>query len=87
MAKHPHQLLLVDKKTWKCIRENCSFFVHLGLAHILIGKAAICWNCEGVFTIAQWSLNDEKPICDECRSGVSDEVLEKYGLKEGEDNE
>jgi hypothetical protein len=78
MAKHPHLLLLINKKTWKCTLDGCGFFVHLGLAHVLVGKNAICWNCEGIFSLTESSLRDDKPICPECKIGVSEDVLEKY---------
>jgi hypothetical protein len=81
MAKHPHKLLLLNGKTWRCVRDGCAFFVHSGLAHILIGKQAICWDCEEQFALAQWSLKDDKPICNDCRSlraGVQSEALDDY---------
>ena len=74
MAKHPHLLLLVNKKTWKCAFEGCAFFVHLGLEHLLIGKHATCWECKEMFPITQNSLSREKPICDDC-NGMSDDVI------------
>jgi len=77
MAKHPHLLLLVNKKTWKCNLEGCGFFVHLGLAHILIGKQAICWSCEERFVVSEDSLKEEKPRCNECKIGVSEDVIEQ----------
>jgi hypothetical protein len=77
MAKHPHLLILLNKKTWKCMLEGCNFFVHLGLAHVLVGKSAICWNCEGRFTLNEAALKEDKPRCDECRIGMSAEELER----------
>jgi hypothetical protein len=71
MAKHPHRLLLMDKKTWKCTLDGCSFFVHLGLAHILIGKSAVCWGCGDTFTLNEYALKEDQPRCDECRLGNS----------------
>lgn len=71
MAKHPHKLLLVGKKTWKCQIEGCAFFVHLGLAHILVNKRAVCWNCEEVFSVDEDSLKDEKPKCMDCRLALN----------------
>jgi hypothetical protein len=35
MAKHPHRVILLNKKTWRCTLEGCNFFVHVGLAHVL----------------------------------------------------
>lgn len=78
MAKHPHLLALINKKTWKCMLDGCSFFVHTGLQHVLVGKSAVCWHCEDKFPLNEMSLKDDKPICDECRTGVSQEVLDMY---------
>lgn len=74
MAKHPHKLILMDKKTWRCILPGCSFFVHLGLAHVLIGKLAICSKCGEQFTLNERALQDDMPQCNTCRIGVLDEM-------------
>lgn len=66
MAKHPHRLMLFNRKTWKCV--ECSFFVHLGLAHVLIGKEAVCWGCGDEFIIDGEALKDEQPKCEPCRT-------------------
>ena len=87
MAKHPHKLILMSKKTWKCALTGCSFFVHLGLAHVLIGKAAICWDCESPFEVSETSLTEDKPRCNECRTGMSEEELSQFiDTKMGEKN-
>jgi len=81
MAKHPHLLILMNKKTWKCALEGCGFFVHLGLAHILIGKTAICWDCQEKFMVSEESLKEEKPRCYECKTGVNiEQYLKDKGL-------
>ena len=67
MAKHPHKLFLKDNKTWKCALDGCSFFVHLGLAHILEGKSAECWDCNDSFIISESSLKEPKPRCNDCK--------------------
>lgn len=67
MSKHPHRLILMNKKTWKCTLEGCSFFVHLGLAHILVGKIGICWECGEQFQIDEYALKEEMPRCTDCR--------------------
>ncbi len=79
MAKHPHRLLFINGKTWKCTLPGCSFFVHQGLAHLLLGKQAICWECGEQFTVDARSLEDEQPKCDMCRSVVpTPEALENF---------
>ena len=67
MAKHPHRLLLQQQRTWKCTLPGCTFFVHVGLAHILIGKQAVCWECGETFTLDEEALKDEMPKCFDCR--------------------
>jgi hypothetical protein len=67
MAKHPHRLILLNKKTWKCTLDGCNFFVHLGLAHVLLGKTAICWECSEQFTVDEYALRDDMPKCFDCR--------------------
>lgn len=70
MAKHPHKLILIDKKTWRCTLPGCNFFVHLGLAHVLVGKVGICWKCNEQYIIDHVALESEMPECPSCRSGV-----------------
>lgn len=74
MAKHPHRLILQQKRTWKCTIPGCSFFVHLGLAHVLIGKMGVCWECGQQYTIDEDALKHEMPKCSRCRSGVESEL-------------
>jgi hypothetical protein len=78
MAKHPHRLLLIDGKTWKCALPGCSFFVHLGLAYVLIGKRAVCWECSEQFTITAETLQHDTASCDDCKSGGISKNVEDY---------
>lgn len=83
MAKHPHRLMLVDKKTWRCTLEGCAFFIHIGLAHILPGKSALCWECGEVFTLDEYALRDDMPKCHSCRTKSVDGFnLEDYMAKQ-----
>jgi len=68
MAKHPHRLILMDKRTWRCTLEGCAFFVHLGLQHVLLGKTVVCWECGETFQFKSESLKEEMPKCDDCHS-------------------
>lgn len=73
MAKHPHRLVLLDKKTWRCTIPGCAFFVHLGLAHVIVGKTGICWECGEQYTIDEDALKSELPKCIDCRSRLAGE--------------
>lgn len=80
MAKHPHKLILMNKKTWRCTLEGCAFFVHLGLAHILVGKTGICWGCNEQFMIDEYALKEEMPRCTDCRVAKPIEAVEEEKL-------
>lgn len=67
MAKHPHRLMLNQKKTWRCTIPGCTYFIHLGLAHTLPGRTALCWECNEEFTLDEDALKDDMPKCVECR--------------------
>jgi len=69
MAKHAHKLIKYQKKTWRCTLEGCSFFVHLGLEHVLIGKQAVCSECGDDFRIDENALKEDMPRCGFCREG------------------
>jgi hypothetical protein len=70
MAKHPHRLLLNQKKTWRCTLPGCRYFIHIGLAHILPGQQSICWECGSEFELDEEALNDADgmPKCRMCRA-------------------
>lgn len=68
MAKHAHRLLLNQKKTWRCTLPGCRYFIHVGLAHILPGMQSICWQCGEEFTLSEEALEDEQPLCIECKN-------------------
>ena len=80
MAKHPHLLELVNNKTWRCTLDGCSFFVHIGLAHVLPGKSARCWKCNDIFVLTDEALKDHKPICDDCRLVSERDVVEVFNI-------
>lgn len=86
MAKHPHKLILLNKKTWKCAVQGCSFFVHLGLAHILVGKIGICWGCGEQFMIDEYALREEQPRCIDCRGELPSVVKEPEPKEEKSTN-
>lgn len=71
MAKHPHKLMLIDNRTWRCMLDGCAFFVHLGLAHVIVGKRIVCWKCEETFLVrAELSTREPRPECESCRAGI-----------------
>lgn len=82
MAKHPHRLMLVQNKTWRCTLPGCSWFVHRGLEYTLPGKQAQCWGCGENFTVDDEALRDEMPKCANCRTGA-----EEGGLSQQQQNE
>jgi hypothetical protein len=70
MAKHPHKLMLIDNRTWRCMLEGCAFFVHLGLAHVIVGKRIVCWTCGDTFLVEkELSTLEFKPTCGLCHGG------------------
>lgn len=72
MAKHPHKLMLIDNRTWRCMLEGCTFFVHLGLAHVIVGKRIVCWTCEETFLVEkELSTRESRPTCNMCRAGIA----------------
>ena len=83
MAKHPHRLMLIDRKTWKCTLPGCAFFVHLGLAHLLQGKTAQCNSCDELFTVDERALKDDAPVCLACRAQAEGGHSPDCGLYEG----
>jgi predicted RNA-binding Zn-ribbon protein involved in translation (DUF1610 family) len=85
MPKHIHRFYRQEteaksKYMWKC--TDCGWFVHAGLEYVMVGKPAVCWSCDTVFTISNTSLLDSKPKCPDCTGVTSrfdegDSPLEK----------
>jgi hypothetical protein len=42
-------------------------------AALLNGKYSICWQCGGRMILHPGNLEMDRPICDKCRLGISDE--------------
>ena len=77
--KHPHRLLLVDKKIWRCTLDGCTFFVHMGLVGVLPGKQTVCWECGDNFKLDVAALKEDMPRCSDCRMGVvAQQSIEEY---------
>ena len=71
MPKHPHMIQLLEGRTWKCMLDGCSFFVHMGLAHVMVGKRTLCYECRETFVMTESALNMVKSRggyvkCDDC---------------------
>lgn len=75
MAKHPHRLMLMQKKTWRCTLPGCTYFIHRGLEYTLPGKQAVCWGCGEEFTVTEEALMEDQPKCADCRTGESSSGL------------
>jgi len=73
MAKHPHRLMLHQKKTWRCMLPGCRYFIHSGLEFTLAGQTSICWECGGEFVLDEGSIKDARsgddmPVCYDCKN-------------------
>jgi hypothetical protein len=83
MAKHPHRLMLRDKKTWCCMLPGCSYFIHRGLEHTLPGKTIICWECAEQFMCDEGTIKDalldDMPKCAMCRARARGADIDNIG--------
>lgn len=71
-SKHVHKFIRIGLKNntsmiWKCALSDCTWFVHLGLAHLMLGKPSICWGCDEMFIMDEASMRDDMPKCVDCR--------------------
>lgn len=72
MAKHPHKIMLQQRKTWKCMLPNCRYFVHIGLEYTIHGQTTICWGCSEEFIASEDTLTRAKASyegtlqCEDC---------------------
>ena len=73
MAKHPHRLMLHQKKTWRCMLPGCRYFIHSGLEFTLAGQTSVCWECAQEFVLSEDSIRDARsgddmPVCYDCKN-------------------
>lgn len=74
---------------WRCVRDNCRFFVYYKQQNVLEGKTCKCWTCASEFTFSELNFDEDFPICAQCRMGdLSDFVnhIEKEAYKKQADN-
>ncbi len=79
-SKHIHKYFKVNgtnHKIFKCDLDNCSFFIHPGLFGTLIGKVSHCNKCNEHFRMTELSINEDLPICDDCRLNIAIKNLNK----------
>lgn len=86
MAKHIHRIQLNNGKTWRCTLDECNYFIHIGLAHILPGRLSKCWECGENFKLNTRALSMDQPICDDCDARsegrmTNDEIEAAINLK------
>lgn len=67
--KHPHKYHRYKTKENKsfffCALPNCT---HRTPVKLTLGKDAICWRCNGIFSMSVYSCNLEKPHCGNCHN-------------------
>lgn len=64
--KHIHKVIKVGP-VWKCAFPHCKFFVYFAQAHVILGRAVICWDCESEFVLDEAAMKDDMPTCPSCR--------------------
>jgi len=75
--KHIHKYHHVDTvngKLWACAQPECSHHMPKHYEPLLIGKASICWTCEGLFRLNAENMKHDKPICEACSLGDSSDT-------------
>lgn len=61
---------------WRCVRDNCKFFVYFKQQYVLDGKICSCWNCGAEFMFSETNFDDEFPSCTSCKSADFAEVID-----------
>lgn len=83
MAKrHVHKFVCVSNvfyhsRIWKCAFPECVWFVHLGLAHVMLGKLSFCWQCDEPFVMTEDHLTQERPICTKCANPMDTSAVQE----------
>ena len=56
----------------------------LNVAHQIVGKTSICWECGEPFEMNVATMELRQPKCMGCRIGVDEDTMSEYLKKKGQ---
>lgn len=59
---------------WACALPDCQHHMPNHYESLLLGKSSICWECGNTFKLNGENMKQDKPICEGCKIGISDEI-------------
>lgn len=71
VGKYTHKYYLAEVgwgRVWACAEADCSHFMPSHMAHLVNGKASICWDCGNEMRLDNENMKDTYPTCIECRN-------------------
>ncbi len=74
--RHIHKYYHADLpfgKVWACALPDCNHFMPNHYESLLMGKGSICWNCGETYKLNPTNMLDDKPTCEKCKLGITDE--------------
>jgi hypothetical protein len=64
--RHVHKYYRADDGLWYCALETCTHYMPLNVAHQIVNKMSVCWNCGETFALDILLMRERKPVCDDC---------------------
>jgi hypothetical protein len=68
-----HKAHIYSVDTYSCALPDCTHYLPNGMQSLIIGRSSICWECSQQFILNPESIKLDKPTCDSCRLGITDE--------------
>jgi hypothetical protein len=80
--KHTHKYQRLSNGVWACSLGDCTHFMPLNVADMMVGRKSLCWNCDQPFLLDDVSMQSDKPVCVNCNPAYTDfsELLKDKGV-------
>lgn len=73
-----HKVQVQGHTVWACAAPDCNHHMPEHYVHLVKGKYSYCWSCGEQFILDDKSMNEDKPHCVACRTGIKSEDMESF---------
>lgn len=60
------------KSVWKCADMDCNHFIWVSQQYTILSRGSRCWECGSIFPLSDEAMEEDRPRCNACRSGLGD---------------
>jgi hypothetical protein len=70
-----HKYYYVDG-VWACGLPDCTHFMPHNVEKLVNNRGSYCWSCNAEMTLNPSNMKENKPRCDSCTLGITEEAEE-----------